>query len=70
MIVDAHYHSVRLPADDNIARTMMEGLFADAERAGIKKSVDEVMPVLRDYMDDVECDKLVKRHSTIVKQDI
>jgi len=40
---------------------MMEGLFAGAERAGVKKSLDEAMPVLRDHMDDVECDKLVKR---------
>lgn len=33
----------------------------DAERAGIKKSLDEVMPIYRDYMDDIECDKLVTR---------
>lgn len=61
LIVDAHYHYMRLPADENAARTMIEGLLEDGERAGIKKSVDEVMPLYRDYMDDVECDKLVKR---------
>jgi predicted TIM-barrel fold metal-dependent hydrolase len=61
VIVDVHYHSVRLPADDRSARTMIEELLIDAGRAGVKKSVDEVMPLFRDYMDDIECDKLIKR---------
>ena len=61
MIIDVHYHFMRLPADESIARTMIGGLLLDAERAGIKKTLDEVMPLYRDYMDDPECDKLVKR---------
>jgi hypothetical protein len=40
---------------------MIEELLIDAGRAGVKKSVDEVMPLFRDYMDDIECDKLIKR---------
>ena len=61
MIIDVHYHFIRLPADENRARNMVGGWLLDAERAGIKKSLDEVMPIYRDYMDDIECDKLVKR---------
>ena len=61
MIIDVHYHFMRLPPDENIARTMTEVLLRDGERAGVKKSVDEVLPIYRDLMDDVECDKLVKR---------
>lgn len=61
MIIDAHHHFMRLPADEKAARNMIEGLLLDAERAGIKKCLDEVMPLYRDYMDDIECDKLVKR---------
>lgn len=61
MIIDVHYHFMRLPADEEVARNMVARLLLDAERAGIKKSLDEVMPLYRDYMDDIECDKLVKR---------
>lgn len=61
MIVDVHYHFGRLPADEDIAETMVRDILLLGERAGIKKSVDEVMPILRDYMDDIECDKLVSR---------
>ena len=61
MIVDVHYHFMRLPADESIARIMIGGLLLDAERAGVKKSLNEVMPLYRDYMDDPECDKLFKR---------
>lgn len=61
MIIDVHYHFMRLPADDKTARNMMQEMLLGAERAGIKKSLDEVMPIYRDYMNDPECDKLVKR---------
>jgi predicted TIM-barrel fold metal-dependent hydrolase len=61
LIVDVHYHFMRLPADENVARNMVEGLLRDGERAGIKKSIDEVLPVYRDIVDDAECDKLVRR---------
>ena len=61
MVIDSHYHYMRLPNDETAAREMAAGLLLDAERAGIKKSVDEAFPILRDYMDDLECDKLVKR---------
>ncbi len=61
MIIDVHYHSLRLPADEEAARSMAAGWLLEAERAGVKKSIDEVMPEYRDYMDDIEGDKLVKR---------
>ena len=61
MIIDVHYHFVRLPADEDMARNMLEELLAGAEKLGMKKSLDEVMPLYKDYMDDSECDKLVKR---------
>jgi len=52
---------MRLPADDDAARTLMLGAAIDAERAGVKRPIDDLMPVYRDYIDDVECDKLVNR---------
>ncbi len=61
MIIDAHYHSLRLPADEERARNFIAGFLLEAERAGIKKSLDEVMPLYRDIMDDAEGDKLVQR---------
>ncbi len=61
MIIDVHYHFIRLPDDEKIARDMAARWLLDAERVGVKKSLDEVMPVYRDYMDDIECDKLIKR---------
>ena len=61
LIVDVHYHFMRLPADENTVRTMIGRLLLDAERGGIKKTLDEVLPLYRDIMDDPECDKLVKR---------
>ncbi len=61
MIIDVHYHFRRLPSDEKNATSMVMQWLLYAERAGVKKSVDEVMPVYRDYMDDIECDKLVKR---------
>ena len=61
MIIDVHYHFMRLPADEETARNMVSRLLLDGERSGVKKPLDEVMPIYRDYMDDMECDKLVKR---------
>ena len=61
MIIDVHYHFVRLPADEGMAKNMLEELLVSTERLGMKKSLDEVMPLYRDYMDDTQCDKLVKR---------
>jgi len=61
MIIDVHYHSLRLPADEERAREMVEGWLLEAEGAGIKKSLDEVMPIYRDYVNDVEGDRLVRR---------
>ncbi len=61
MIIDVHYHFIRLPADEKIAGAMAAGFLLEGERAGIKKSLDEIMPFYRDYMNDTECDKLVKR---------
>ena len=54
MIIDVHYHFVRLPADEGMARNMLEELLVSTERLGMKKSLDEVMPLYRDYMDDAQ----------------
>lgn len=40
---------------------MARGFSLDAERAGIKKPLDEILPLFKDYMDDSQCDKLVRR---------
>jgi len=61
LIVDVHYHFIRLPADEGVVRATVEGLLLLGDSAGVKKAMDEVLPILMDYMDDVECDKLVKR---------
>ena len=61
MIIDVHYHFMRLPADDTAARNMLTGLLEDAERTGYKKPLDEVFPAYREIMDDMEGDKLVNR---------
>jgi len=52
---------MRLPAGDNIARDIASGWLLDAERTGVKKSLDEMLPAYRDLMDDPDCDKLVSR---------
>lgn len=62
MIVDVHYHYFgRFPTDEAIARRMVQGLLDDGERAGMKKTVDEILPVFRDMVEDPEGDKLVRR---------
>jgi hypothetical protein len=61
VIVDVHYHYWRLPADDQAARRIAAGLLEDIARNGIKESVENVLPALRDLMDDTDCDKLVNR---------
>ena len=44
-----------------MVKNMVERWLPDGERAGVKKTVDEVIPIYRDYIDDIECDKLIKR---------
>jgi len=61
MIIDTHYHYWRLPTDENTARGIVAGLLEDTARNGINGNVDEVLPVVRDLMNDPECDKLVRR---------
>ena len=62
LIIDVHYHFFpRWPVDENVARNMVEGFLLDGERAGVKKSIEEVLPVYRDIMDDLEGNKLVRR---------
>ena len=62
MIIDVHYHqSGPLPAEENVAKNLVEWLLTDFTRLGINKTVDEVMPMYRDYCDDVECNKLIWR---------
>jgi hypothetical protein len=40
---------------------MIAGLLKDSESIGIRRPIDEILPVYRDLMDDMGCDKLVKR---------
>ena len=61
MIIDTHYHYWRLPADEKAARGIVTGLLEDTARNGVNGDVDEVLPVLRQLMDDPDCDKLVAR---------
>ena len=65
MIVDVHYHFIPLPADKKTAeeaiKMMAAGFLVHAERAGVKRTLDNVLPAFRDYMDDPGCDKLIKR---------
>jgi len=61
LIIDVHYHYMRLPSDEKILRRLVAGWTEDAERTGVKKSVDELLPVYMAYVDDPDCDKLVKR---------
>ncbi|HEY91069.1 MAG TPA: amidohydrolase family protein [Dehalococcoidia bacterium] len=61
MIIDVHYHYMRLPAGDATTRSIASGWLLDAERTGVKKSLDEMLPAYRDLMDDPDCDKLVSR---------
>ena len=61
MIIDVHYHSMPLPTDDDTAKSLVSWMLADPERLGISKTVEEVMPIYRDLMDDPGCDKLVMR---------
>jgi len=61
LIIDIHYHPGPLPADENVAKSFVEWLLVDYARLGISKTVDEIMPVYRDYTDDAECDKLIRR---------
>ncbi len=62
MIVDVHYHYFgHFPTDETIARRVVQGLLDDAERAGMKRTVDEILPGFRDRVDDPDGDKLVAR---------
>ncbi len=61
MIVDIHYHWWKLASDEETARRTVAGLLEDAARNGVHRTVDEVLPLLKDYMDDLNCDKLVRR---------
>jgi len=61
MIIDIHYHFMRWPADPERARGIAATWVLDAQRAGIQKSLDEVMPAYAAYINDPECDRLVER---------
>ncbi|HEY32981.1 MAG TPA: amidohydrolase [Dehalococcoidia bacterium] len=62
MIIDVHYHFFsRWPADENVARNIAEGFLLDGERTGVKKTMEEVLPVYRKIMDDPESNELVRR---------
>jgi len=62
LIIDVHYHFFsRWPADENVARNIAEGFLLDGERTGVKKTMEEVLPVYRKIMDDPESNELVRR---------
>ncbi len=61
MIIDIHYHYIRLSANEESAHRVMSDLLEDAQRTGFNKPTEGFIPVLRDMIDDLECDKLVKR---------
>lgn len=61
MVIDVHYHFMRLPADETAARTNIGHFLEDGARMGVHASLDAVYPAYRDIMDDAEGDKLVKR---------
>jgi predicted TIM-barrel fold metal-dependent hydrolase len=61
MIIDTHYHYVDWPEDVESQRRMTAGWLYDAERSGIKKSLDEAMPFYEENVDDPDCSKLIGR---------
>ncbi len=61
MIVDVHYHYMRLPQDESVARTMVQRFLNDASGLGVTADLEAVLPRYRDYIDDPQCDKLVQR---------
>jgi len=52
---------MRTPPSDTITQNMVSGWLLDAERTGVKKSLDEMLPAYRELIDDPDCDKLVSR---------
>jgi hypothetical protein len=63
VIIDTHYHFMRLPVDDSTALNVMKNLFEDAECLGFNEPLDKFFPISRNMFDDPECDKLIKRMS-------
>jgi predicted TIM-barrel fold metal-dependent hydrolase len=61
MIIDIHYHYIRMSLDTESSINTIKGWFELAERMGFKGSLDSYIPAVRDMVDDIECDKLVKR---------
>ncbi len=61
MIVDSHYHYVRLPADEQMAQKMMAGWLLEGERGGVRREMSETLSIFRDYLNDTICDKLIRR---------
>ena len=59
MIVDIHYHYIRLanPPSTNL----INGWLGDAERAGFKGPADNFGPEVSDLVNDPDCDKLAAR---------
>ena len=57
LIVDVHYHFFR-----QVSYDLVDSINPLVERwSGITKSRHEVMPMYEDYVDDIHCNKLVKR---------
>jgi predicted TIM-barrel fold metal-dependent hydrolase len=61
MIIDIHYHYIRMALNTEGGINRMREMLEDAQRTGFDKPVEGYIPELADMIDDPECDKLVKR---------
>ena len=61
MIIDIHYHYIRMSLGTESSNNTIKGWFELAECMGFKGSVDKYIPEVSDMVDDPECDKLVER---------
>lgn len=61
MIIDIHYHYIRMSSGTESSNNTIKGWFELAECMGFKGSVDKYIPEVSDMVDDPECDKLVER---------
>jgi predicted TIM-barrel fold metal-dependent hydrolase len=61
MIIDIHYHYIRMSLNTESSNNTIKGWFEDAERIGYTGHLEEFIPKVTDMVDDPECDKLVRR---------
>lgn len=61
MIIDIHYHYIRMTPNTESSLNVMNHWLEDADRAGFTGPTDRYIPEVSSLIDDPECDKLVKR---------